>query len=137
MTHRVWAFALLSLAVIPMYAAQGKGRGRGHDKERDNAPMVFRTEDRESIAAYYRAQPGGLPPGLAKRESLPPGLEKQLRRNGKLPPGLERKLVPFPPELESRLAPCPPEVTRGMIGGIAVMWSRQTGLVVDAAVLFR
>ncbi|HJZ94943.1 MAG TPA: hypothetical protein VKE70_00420 [Candidatus Solibacter sp.] len=128
-----------------MLVAQGKGRGRGHDKddspkgnsEKGQTPLVFRTDDRNAITSYYRAQPGGLPPGLAKRESLPPGLEKQLRRNGKLPPGLEKKLVPFPPELESRLAPCPPEVTRGMIGGIAVMWSRQTGLVVDAAVLFR
>src|SRR5215468_4811048 len=118
MRRRMLAFALLFLGVIPMLVAQGKGRGRGHDK--DDSPkgnsgkgqtvMVFRTEDRNAITSYYRAQPGGLPPGL------------------------EKKLVPFPPELESRLAPCPPEVTRGMIGGIAVMWSRQTGLVVDAAV---
>jgi len=132
------AYVLLFLAVIPLHADQGKGKGRGRGHDKDDATVtVFRAEDRNAIAAYYRAQPGGLPPGLAKRESLPPGLEKQLRRNGKLPPGLEKKLVPFPPELESRLAPCPPEVTRGMIGGIAVMWSRQTGLVVDAAVLFR
>jgi hypothetical protein len=134
MPHRLRGFVLLLLAVLPIHAEQGKGRGRGHDK--DASALVFRPEDRTAIADYYRGQPGGLPPGLAKRESLPPGLEKQLRRNGKLPPGLEKKLVAFPPQLESRLPACPPEVHRGMIGGIAVMWNSQSGLVVDAAVLF-
>jgi hypothetical protein len=125
---------LLLLALLPIHADQGKGRGRGHDK--DDAP-AFRPEDRAAITEYYRGQPGGLPPGLAKRESLPPGLEKQLRRNGKLPPGLEKKLIAFPPPLEAKLPPCPPDVHRGMVGGIAVIWSSQTGLVLDAAVLFR
>ena len=135
MIRRLWAFALLLLALVPLHADQGKGRGRGRDK--DEGAVVFRPEDRTAITNYYRAQPSGLPPGLAKRESLPPGLEKQLRRNGRLPPGLQQKLVAFPPELETRLARCPPDVHRGMIGGIAVMWSSQTGLVLDAAVLFR
>lgn len=38
----------------------------------------------------------GLPPGLAKRESLPPGLRRQLRERGTLPPGLEKRLVDVP-----------------------------------------
>jgi hypothetical protein len=126
--------AALTLALVPLPAEQGKGRGKGHDK--DAGTPVFRQADRNAITDYYRAQPSGLPPGLAKRESLPPGLEKQLRRNGRLPPGLEKKLIPFPVELESRLPPCPPEVHRGMVGGIAVMWNSQTGLVLDAAILF-
>jgi hypothetical protein len=125
--------AVLWLAWVPVQAEQGKGRGKGHNK--DEGALVFRPADRAAIAEYYRSQPGGLPPGLAKRESLPPGLEKQLRRNGRLPPGLEKKLVPFPRELESRLPPCPPEVHRGLIGGMAVMWNSGSGLVLDAAVV--
>ena len=141
--------ATVLIGLMPIEANQGKGKGKGHDKDpehgqqngggkgkgRANA-VVFQPVDRRAIVDYYRAQPGGLPPGLAKRGDLPPGLEKQLRRNGKLPPGLEKKLVPFPPEVEVRLPPCPPEVRRGMVGGIAVMWNSRTGLVVDAAVLF-
>ena len=36
----------------------------------------------------------GLPPGLAKRDTLPPGLEKQIRETGHLPPGLEGRALP-------------------------------------------
>jgi len=38
----------------------------------------------------------GLPPGLAKRESLPPGLARQLHERGRLPPGLQKRLTPVP-----------------------------------------
>lgn len=138
----IWPVALAAFALFPACAEQGRGRGKGHNKDSadggasTSAAVVFRQADRDAIRQYYAAQPGGLPPGLAKRESLPPGLEKQLRRNGKLPPGLEKKLVVFPPPLEQRLPPCPADVQRGMIGGIAVMWSPKSGLVLDAAVLF-
>jgi hypothetical protein len=33
----------------------------------------------------------GLPPGLAKRQTLPPGLRKHLRERGELPPGLQKR----------------------------------------------
>ena len=134
--------ALVALVLHPMLADQGRGRGKGHNKDSAEsgggapAAVVFQSADRSAITRYYQSQPSGLPPGLAKRDSLPPGLEKQLRRNGKLPPGLQKKLVPFPPQLEQQLPPCPPDVQRGMIGGIAVMWSPKSGQVVDAAILF-
>lgn len=35
---------------------------------------------------------GGLPPGLANRESLPPGIARQVRETGSLSPGLQRQL---------------------------------------------
>jgi len=137
------------IALAPVEANQGRGKGKGHGKGQEvgreneegqgnqaSRAVVFQPVDRRLIVDYYRAQPAGLPPGLAKRSDLPPGLEKQLRRNGKLPPGLEKKLVAFPPEVERRLPPCPPEVRRGMVGGIAVMWNPRSGLIVDAAVLF-
>jgi hypothetical protein len=134
MTRLVALNAVLFLALSPAGADQGKGKGRGkgHDKVK---VVVFQPADRNTIVTYYRAQPGGLPPGLAKKD-LPPGLQKQLRRNGRLPPGLEKKLVAFPPEIETRLPPCPPDVQRGLIGGVAVMWNSRTGLIIDAAVLF-
>jgi hypothetical protein len=134
MKRWICGITVLVVTLLSLQAEQGRGRGKGHNK--DAGALVFAPADRSAITDYYRTQPGGLPPGLAKRESLPPALEKQLRRNGKLPPGLEKKLVPFPAELESRLPPCPPEVHRGMVGGIAVMWSSQSGLVLDAAILF-
>ena len=136
---------MVLITLAPAAANQGRGKGKGHDKDQEKSQgkgheearaVAFQQADRRVIVDYYRAQPGGLPPGLAKRSDLPPGLEKQLRRNGKLPPGLEKKLVPFPAAVETRLPPCPPDVRRGMVGGIAVMWNTRTGLIVDAAVLF-
>ncbi len=138
----VWVLAGLLAAGSSVAANQNKGKGRGAnaqanaEKGRGNqvAPAnVFRTEDRTVIAEYYRSRPGGLPPGLAKRGDLPPGLEKQLRRNGTLPPGLQKRVTPFPAELEVRLPPCPVGVRRGLLGGVAVMWSSKSGLILDAA----
>src|SRR2546426_751841 len=142
MRRTVCVLATVLIALAPIEAKQGKGKGKGRDKGDETSQekgddrgdgklraVVFQPVDRRVIVDYYRGQPGGLPPGLAKRGDLPPGLEKQLRRNGKLPPGLDKKLVPFPPEVELRLPPCPPEVRRGLVGGIAVMWNSRTGLI--------
>jgi hypothetical protein len=125
-------FAATALLLTPAFAKHKPGKGKGHGREEI---VVFAPADRTVITGYYRSS-GGLPPGLAKRNGdLPPGLEKQLRRNGRLPPGLEKKLVPFPVAIESRLPPCPPDVHRGMLGGVAVMYSSRTGLVIDAVVV--
>src|SRR6266516_2467810 len=134
MKRAVCILATVLIALVPIEAKHGKGKGhdkdqengeeRDHDKGNKKAHAVnFQPVDRRVIVDYYRGRPGGLPPGLAKRGDLPPGLEKQLRSNGTLPPGLDKKLVPFPPEVEVRLPPCPPEVRRGLVGGIAVMWN--------------
>ncbi len=143
----VGILTIAMIAVAPVLAGQGKGKGRGRGGAQAEisqgngrgvaAPVrTFRAVDRTAIVDFYRSQPGGLPPGMAKRDELPPGLQKQIRRNGKLPPGLEKRLVPFPPELDSRLPPCPAGVQRGFIGGVAIMWNTGTGLVLDAAALF-
>lgn len=128
MKRLVVVLAALAALLAPAGAKQKPGKGKGHQKE---AVVEFAPEHRGAITGYYRSN--GLPPGLAKRNGdLPPGIEKQLRRNGRLPPGLEKKLVAFPPEVEMRLPPCPPDVRRGLIGGIAVMYSSRTGLILDA-----
>jgi hypothetical protein len=125
MRRLLLAVAVTGIMLAPAGAKDKPGKGKGHNKE---TVVVFATADR----AYLR----GLPPGLAKRDGdLPPGLQKQLRRNGRLPPGLEKKLVPFPAHVEARLPPCPPDVRRGLIGGVAVMYSSRTGLVLDFVAL--
>jgi hypothetical protein len=126
MRRALIVLAAAGMLLMPAAAKQGKGQGKGHGKGHDKEKVVvFTSTDRR----LFR----GLPPGLAKRNGdLPPGLEKQLRRNGRLPPGLEKKLTPFPVEIERRLPPCPPDVHRGFIGGVAVMYSSRTGLVLDA-----
>jgi hypothetical protein len=128
----VFAAALLLAAPAVSMQGRGKGKGRGHANEAASkaAPL-----DRDVIVNYYRDAPGGLPPGLAKREGLPPGLENHLRRNGTLPPGLAKKIAPMPRALDARLGPCPPDARRGIIGGIAVMYNSRTGLVIDSVVI--
>src|ERR1700751_4164065 len=88
------AVLALTLCTVPA-GAQGKGKARGHEKDKKDrgdddyqgdAKYRFRTEDREYVTTYYSKHAKGLPPGLAKRDGdPPPGLEKQLQRNGTLP----------------------------------------------------
>src|SRR5712692_6891020 len=107
MRKLLW-IALPALAAIALAAPK-------HGKNRGGEGVVFYEKDQRIIADYYRAQPSGLPPGLAKRNGdLPPGLEKQLRRNGRLPAGLER----------------------GMIGGRAFIYNRGKSLILDTFVVF-
>ena len=71
---------------------------------------------------------GGLPPGLAKRESLPPGLQKQLDRNGRLPPGLAKRALPE--DLEGQL----PErsiTERLIVGDDVVLIEKGTDIILD------
>lgn len=68
----------------------------------------------------------GLPPGLAKRDTLPPGLRKQLRERGHLPPGLEKRLTPVPAPLIARLPAVPPHFTRFFAGRDLVIVDRRT-----------
>jgi len=98
---------------------------------------IFIGRDREIIHDYYVAQPGGLPPGLAKRNgSLPPGLEKQLVRKGHLPPGLEKKLTPFPVALEHRLPPLKAGLVRGIVEGRAIIYNPKTSVILDVIAVF-
>lgn len=137
--------AAFGLVALPGWAAQGQGKGKakgrgnevaeahgnGHDSDhKQKAVKAFGRDDRNMIIGFFHEQPGGLPPGLAKRDRLPPGLEKQLRRNGRLPPGLEKKIEPFPAGLAARFPPVEAGFQRGFVGGFAVIY-RQGGLIVD------
>jgi hypothetical protein len=118
-------------------SANQKGRDSRPDSGKTHvdaqvAVDIFIGRDREVIHDYYVAHPGGLPPGLAKRNgNLPPGLEKQLRRKGHLPPGLAKKLVPFPMALERRLPPLKAGLVRGVIEGRAIIYNPKTSVILD------
>lgn len=134
MSRLICIFAAALMIAAPAFPqGRGKAKGKGHQKQEEAAKAA--PLDRDVIVNYYREQPGGLPPGLAKRDGLPPGLDNQLRRNGTLPPGLAKKVAPLPRALEGRLPPCPPDTRRGIIGGIAVMYNSRTGLVIDSVVV--
>jgi hypothetical protein len=134
---------LMSIAMALPVPKGGNGKGKGKEKKhQEQAPAavvdtsvavsVFVGGDRDLIRHHFTTNRGSLPPGLAKRGGdLPPGLEKQLIRNGHLPPGLEKKLYPFPVELERRLPPLRPGLTRGIIGGSAVILDSKTKVILD------
>ena len=136
--------AIVAFAMVGGSAwAQGQGRGRGGqqqpertagDKVREVLPPsepVFTTQERTVITNWFVRNRSGLPPGLAKRETLPPGLEKQLRQKGTLPPGLQKKIQPLPVELERQLTPIPTGYRRVVIGGNVIVMNPTTGLIYD------
>jgi len=129
--------ALILFTVSFAVANQGKGKGKGNtgSPDKSNAAVgidIFVGQDQRVLREYVTAQPGGLPPGLAKRDGdLPPGLLKQLRKKGRLPPGLEKKLAPFPVELERRMSPLGPGLQRAFISGRAVIYNPATRVVFD------
>ena len=68
----------------------------------------------------------GMPPGLAKRDTLPPGLA----RRETLPPGLAKR--DLPEDLEQQLPPVRDGYERQVVGEAAVvLLERATGRVVD------
>jgi hypothetical protein len=73
--------------------------------------------------------PSGLPPGLARRDSLPPGLQKQLDEKGRLPPGLARRELPA--SLRERLPKRTPEVEIVVVDRDVLLIQAATGLVHD------
>jgi len=73
---------------------------------------------------------GGLPPGLAKRDTLPPGLQRQLDEKGRLPPGLEKRALPT--ELADRLPPRRDGTEIVIVDRDVLLVQAATGLVLDA-----
>jgi hypothetical protein len=103
--HCLWPFQLFG---------QGKGNRKGTTAA-TSASLAFLPEDIGLIRAHFGPGGSGLPPGLAKKDTLPPGLQKQLRREGTLPPGLQKKVVDLPASLEVRLSQLPPGYRRVIV----------------------
>jgi hypothetical protein len=127
---------LLTVSLTPNAWSQGKGKGKGNHKESQGsetatAVVLFGQRDQNLIRDWFWDNRNGLPPRLAKRESLPPGLQKQLRRNGTLPPGLQKKLVVLPVSLESRLSKLPGDLVRVVLGRDLVLMDRRSDTILD------
>lgn len=122
--------ALVAAMVSGSGTALGQGRG-GRGTPRNRADGTVSTIER-IVRDWFGDSHNlaGLPPGLAKRESLPPGLARQLRERGHLPPGLERHTHDLPPDLVLRL---PVENNRRwiMIGGNVILLDETTSLIID------
>jgi hypothetical protein len=135
--HGFWIVPILLAMPMLAPAAWSQGRGQGkHQAASSNhgspsVVIVFTTQEREMISDWFWSNRNGLPPGLAKRESLPPGLQKQLQRNGTLPPGLQKKLTPLPYALDSRLGRLPSDYLRVVIGRDIILLDRRNNSILD------
>lgn len=96
------------------------------DIERNIIGDYFRHSSPDDKYIYGKQ---GLPPGLAKRETLPPGLQKQVRERGQLPPGLQKKALPD--DLLERL-PRRERLKRYIIGSDLVLLDESSNQVLDA-----
>lgn len=137
------------LAVPATIDAQGRGNARGQagkpaktEKKAEKKPEKQKAEksarqsgkdvvfDRDGHARVIREQrAAGLPPGLAKRESLPPGLRRQLVERGELPPGLQRHLVEVPGAWAARLPAVPSHYHRYFAGDDLIVVDTRTSRV--------
>jgi hypothetical protein len=143
--HLAIASAMLAVMVVATTVALGQEQGNAKnkasqqdqsvgDKVRSVLPAsepVFSTHEITLILNWFRTNRSGLPPGLAKRETLPPGLEKQLQQRGTLPPGLQKKIQPLPIELERQLIELPTGYRRVVIAGNVILMNPATGLIYD------
>ena len=135
--HGFWIVPILvAISMLaPVAWSQGRGQGKHQAASSSHASpsvaIVFTTQEREIISDWFRSNRNGLPPGLAKRESLPPGLQKQLQRNGTLPPGLQKKLTPLPSGLDSRLGSLPSDYLRVVLGRDIILLDRRSNSILD------
>ena len=101
-----------------------------HDEERDehkpSKDCYFDPHDVRLISQYY----------APRYRPLPPGLQKKFHRSATLPSGWETRMDLLPAALERLLSPVPAESRRGIIDGFAVVYSPQTGVILDAVALF-
>ena len=137
--------AMLAVMVMATTVALAQGQGNAKSKEAQKeqtagdkvrsvlpaSEPVFSTQEITLIQGWFRTNRSGLPPGLAKRETLPPGLQKQLERNGTLPPGLQKKIQPLPLELEKQLSAVPTGYRRVVVAGNVILMNPTTGLIYD------
>jgi len=102
------------------------GEGSDHDREAEEPESHGKGKGK---AKGKQKNGTGLPPGLAKRDSLPPGLQKQLDEKGRLPPGLQKRALPD--DLRHRLPPRDPEIEIVIVDRDVLLIQAATGLVYD------
>ncbi len=147
MKHAFWFWLVLGLA----FSAPTLAAGTPPPQEEKIVDRLFTELEKQTIERYYRDRYGkkiddeekekkpkgkkgdgqgkGLPPGLAKRDTLPPGLAQQLQRNGHLPPGLEKRDIPD--DLRSLLPRRLPGQKRVIVDNDVLLIEEATGLILD------
>ena len=141
MRRKIGFFLIL---ILMAFAAGLNAQGRGNAKHTDSyarttsVSVSIGSHDQRVIREWFSnpSNMKGLPPGLAKRETLPPGLQRQLVRNGQLPPGLQKKIQPLPPALEVVLAPLPEGRRRVFISGSVILLDERKNLILDMVAVF-
>jgi hypothetical protein len=142
----VFLIVVLMVGTAGLYA-QGRGKAKHADSNDADVQSYAKTtsvsvsiggHDQRVIREWFSnpSNMKGLPPGLAKRETLPPGLQRQLVRNGQLPPGLQKKIQPLPPALEVVLAPLPEGRKRVFISGSVILLDVRKNLILDLVAVF-
>lgn len=117
-------------------ADKEKEKREKEDKEREEQAKkgrAFGMGQEKTIRDWFSNEKNlqGLPPGLAKRETLPPGLQKHLQRNGTLPPGLQRRIQPLPQTLAQKLPKPPDGVKRVVVAGNVILLEERTSKILD------
>lgn len=117
---------VLAVVLVLSLGAFAQGKGKGHNKHNEdnddqgqnsgNAKYALGARQRTAIGNCLNDPKAGLPPGLAKRESLPPGLQKHIQKNGTLPPGLQKKVQPLPSQCQVNLPRLPGGWERVVLG---------------------
>ena len=105
---------------------------QARERERHGDDDRWDDEDKKRKGKIKKGKHGkekGLPPGLAKKDTLPPGLAKQLEKNGTLPPGLEKRVLPD--DLYRKLPRRSKKHDRVIVDRDVVLLERATGKVLD------
>jgi hypothetical protein len=84
----------------------------------------FEPHDLRVISAYY-----------AQRHAPSSVVDKKIHRNGQLPHGWETRMQLLPAQVERLLVPLPDGYRRGIINGFAIVYSLQSGVIIDAIAL--
>lgn len=84
--------------------------------------VVFSTQDRQAIRAYYQSHPEPA------AEALPPGIRRNLARGKKLPPGIAKKALP--PALDGQVS-APEGYETIQVGLDVLLVEAATGIIHD------
>jgi len=121
---------MMKNATLPEWAVK-RDRTDGtkeDDDDRDNREDGDRSKkDKKNKKDKDKSK--GLPPGLAKRDTLPPGLQKQLDTKGRLPPGLAKRNLPD--DLAAKLPKRSDQHDVVVVEDDVVLIDKATGVILD------
>jgi len=126
----VTAEEMMQKSGAPVWAVKTAKGDKDDDDDRDDDDDGDRNKGKkDKDKAKGNGKSKGLPPGLAKRDTLPPGLQKQLDKNGRLPPGLAKRDLPA--DLASRLPKRDDGQEITVVEDDVVLIDKATGVILD------